>query len=100
MRLDKPIGILLLLWPTLWGLWLAVRGVPDWRVLWIFVMGTVLMRSAGCAINDWADREFDPHVERTREPSPRRGHDPPRGGASPVAAALAALRVPDRRMRC
>jgi len=66
VRLDKPIGILLLLWPTLWGLWLAVRAVPDWRVLWIFVLGTVLMRSAGCAINDWADRSFDPHVERTR----------------------------------
>jgi 4-hydroxybenzoate polyprenyltransferase len=66
VRLDKPIGILLLLWPTLWGLWLAARQVPDWRILWIFVMGTVLMRSAGCAINDWADRSFDPHVERTR----------------------------------
>jgi 4-hydroxybenzoate polyprenyltransferase len=67
IRLDKPVGILLLLWPTLWGLWLAVRAVPDWRVLWIFVMGTILMRSAGCAINDWADRSFDRHVERTRE---------------------------------
>ena len=66
VRLDKPVGILLLLWPTLWGLWLAVRGVPDWRVLWIFVMGTVLMRSAGCAINDWADRSFDSRVARTR----------------------------------
>jgi 4-hydroxybenzoate polyprenyltransferase len=67
VRLDKPVGILLLLWPTLWGLWLAVGAVPDWRILWIFVMGTVLMRSAGCAINDWADRSFDSHVERTRE---------------------------------
>jgi len=66
VRLDKPVGILLLLWPTLWGLWLAVREVPDWRFLWVFVMGTVLMRSAGCAINDFADRRFDPHVERTR----------------------------------
>jgi len=66
VRLDKPVGILLLLWPTLWGLWLAARAVPDWRILWIFVMGTILMRSAGCAINDWADRSFDPHVERTR----------------------------------
>jgi 4-hydroxybenzoate polyprenyltransferase len=65
-RLDKPIGSLLLLWPTLWGLWLAVRAVPDWRILWIFVTGTILMRSAGCAINDWADRSFDPQVERTR----------------------------------
>jgi 4-hydroxybenzoate polyprenyltransferase len=67
MRLDKPIGILLLLWPTLWGLWLAVRGMPDLAVLWIFVLGTVLMRSAGCVINDVADRKFDPHVARTRE---------------------------------
>jgi 4-hydroxybenzoate polyprenyltransferase len=66
MRLDKPIGILLLLWPTLWALWLAVRGVPEWTVLWIFVLGTVLMRSAGCVINDYADRDFDPHVARTR----------------------------------
>ena len=67
IRLDKPVGILLLLWPTLWGLWLAVRAVPGWMVLWIFFMGTVLMRSAGCAINDWADRSFDSHVERTRD---------------------------------
>jgi 4-hydroxybenzoate polyprenyltransferase len=66
MRLDKPIGILLLLWPTLWGLWFAAGGAPRWEVLWIFVIGTVLMRSAGCAINDWADRRFDVEVERTR----------------------------------
>lgn len=67
MRLDKPIGILLLLWPTLWAQWLASGGRPEWLVLWIFVMGVVLMRSAGCVINDYADREFDPHVARTRE---------------------------------
>jgi len=67
MRLDKPIGILLLLWPTLWALWLAVRGMPDWTVLAIFLLGTVLMRSAGCVINDYADRDFDPHVARTKE---------------------------------
>ena len=67
MRLDKPIGILLLLWPTLWGQWLASHGHPDWLILWIFVMGVVLMRSAGCVINDYADRDFDPHVARTRE---------------------------------
>lgn len=66
MRLDKPIGILLLLWPTLWALWIAGDGRPDWTVVWIFALGTVLMRSAGCVINDWADRDFDPHVERTR----------------------------------
>src|SRR5512136_1089654 len=67
MRLDKPIGILLLLWPTLWALWLAARGVPDRQVLWIFVLGTVLMRSAGCVVNDYADRAFDPHVARTKD---------------------------------
>ena len=67
MRLDKPIGILLLLWPTLWGQWLASNGRPDWLILWIFVMGVVLMRSAGCVINDYADRDFDPLVARTRE---------------------------------
>ncbi|MDO6387677.1 MULTISPECIES: 4-hydroxybenzoate octaprenyltransferase [unclassified Uliginosibacterium] len=67
MRLDKPIGTLLLLWPTLWGLWFAASGLPNLWVLWIFVMGTVLMRSAGCVINDWADRDFDGHVGRTRE---------------------------------
>jgi len=66
MRLDKPIGILLLLWPTLWGLWFAGQGQPDLRVVAIFVAGTVLMRSAGCVINDYADRDFDPHVERTQ----------------------------------
>src|SRR5262245_49656329 len=66
VRLDKPIGILLLLWPTLWGLWIAARGVPNLWALWLFVLGTVLMRSAGCAINDYADRDFDPQVERTK----------------------------------
>ncbi len=66
MRLDKPIGILLLLWPMLWGLWFAAQGFPDWHILAIFVMGTILMRSAGCVMNDFADRKIDPHVERTR----------------------------------
>ena len=66
VRLDKPIGILLLLWPTLWGLWIAARGVPNLWALWLFFLGTVLMRSAGCAINDYADRDFDPHVQRTQ----------------------------------
>lgn len=66
MRLDKPIGILLLLWPTLWALWLASRGIPDWIVLLIFATGAVLMRSAGCVMNDIADRKFDGLVERTK----------------------------------
>ncbi|XYJ09840.1 4-hydroxybenzoate octaprenyltransferase [Telluria sp. B2] len=65
VRADKPIGILLLLWPTLWALWMAAGGTPDWGVVAIFVVGTALMRSAGCAINDYADRDFDRHVKRT-----------------------------------
>lgn len=67
MRLDKPIGALLLLWPALWALWLAKYGIPDLDILVIFVVGVVLTRSAGCIINDLADRQFDPHVERTRD---------------------------------
>jgi 4-hydroxybenzoate polyprenyltransferase len=67
MRLDKPIGILLLLWPTLWAIWIASNGHPSVAILVIFTIGTVLMRSAGCVLNDIADREFDKHVERTRD---------------------------------
>ncbi|MET3433583.1 4-hydroxybenzoate polyprenyltransferase [Herbaspirillum seropedicae] len=67
VRAHKPIGILLLLWPTLIALWLAAGGVPDWRILVIYIVGTVLMRSAGCAINDYADRDFDRHVKRTEQ---------------------------------
>ena len=67
MRLDKPIGILLLLWPTLWAIWLSAPGVVRLDILLIFVLGTVLMRSAGCVINDFVDRDLDPHVERTRD---------------------------------
>ena len=67
VRLDKPIGILLLLWPTLWAIWISSRRHPNEWVVWIFILGTVLMRSAGCAINDWADRDFDREVQRTRE---------------------------------
>ncbi len=66
IRLDKPIGTLLLLWPTLWALWLASSGIPDPYILVIFVLGTFLMRSAGCAMNDYADRDFDRHVQRTK----------------------------------
>lgn len=66
IRLDKPIGTLLLLWPTLWALWLAAHGRPPPQLVIIFVVGTLLMRSAGCAMNDYADRNFDPYVERTR----------------------------------
>ena len=67
MRLDKPIGIYLLLWPTLWALWVAAEGVPQLHLLLIFSLGVVLMRSAGCVINDYADRNFDGHVERTKQ---------------------------------
>src|SRR5487761_2693243 len=67
MRLDKPIGTLLLLWPTLWALWIASGGRPGWLLTWIFCLGTLLMRSAGCVMNDLADRNFDAHVKRTRE---------------------------------
>jgi len=67
VRLDKPIGILLLLWPTLVALWFASNGQPDWKLVFIFSAGTILMRSAGCAINDYADRDFDKHVKRTAE---------------------------------
>src|SRR5437868_11499385 len=66
IRLDKPIGTLLLLWPTLWAVWLAADGYPGAGIVMIFLVGTLLMRSAGCAVNDYADRNFDPHVERTR----------------------------------
>jgi 4-hydroxybenzoate polyprenyltransferase len=67
LRLDKPIGTLLLLWPTLWAVWLASRGTPSAAVLAVFCVGTLLMRSAGCAVNDYFDRGFDRRVERTRE---------------------------------
>ncbi len=67
IRLDKPIGTLLLLWPTLWALWLASGGFPEWHLLIIFSLGTFLMRSAGCAINDYADQDFDRHVLRTKD---------------------------------
>lgn len=66
MRIDKPIGIWLLLWPTLWGLWLAGEGNPDQGLFVIFVLGVVVMRSAGCVLNDYVDRKVDPYVERTR----------------------------------
>lgn len=65
MRLNRPIGIFLLLWPTLWAIWIASDGKPDWKMVVIFILGTTLMRSAGCIINDYADKTIDPHVRRT-----------------------------------
>jgi 4-hydroxybenzoate polyprenyltransferase len=73
MRLDRPIGIFLLLWPMLWALWLASEGRPDPRVLAVLVLGVVLMRSAGCVINDFADRDIDPYVRRTQNRPLARG---------------------------
>jgi 4-hydroxybenzoate polyprenyltransferase len=66
MRLDKPIGVWLLLWPTLWALWLAGEGHPDPGIFVVFILGVIIMRSAGCVLNDFADRNIDPYVERTR----------------------------------
>jgi 4-hydroxybenzoate polyprenyltransferase len=90
VRLDKPIGILLLLWPTLWALWMASDGKPDWTLVTIFTLGTVLMRSAGCAVNDYADRDFDKHVQRTVDRPITSGKIRPRE-ALYVAAVLALL---------
>jgi 4-hydroxybenzoate polyprenyltransferase len=89
VRLDKPIGTLLLLWPTLWALWLASAGRPRLGILAVFVLGTLLMRSAGCAVNDYADRNFDPYVERTRNRPLARGEIRPREALA-IAALLAA----------
>ena len=82
IRWDRPAGWLLLLWPTLAALWIAADGFPGWHLLFVFTVGTVLMRSAGCCINDVADREFDRHVKRTAQ-------RPVTSGAMPVQEALA-----------
>ncbi len=90
MRLDKPVGALLLLWPTLWAVWIASRGRPTLDILLIFVMGTILMRSAGCALNDWADRDIDGRVARTKDrPLAAREIEPKEALA--LAAVLAAV---------
>jgi 4-hydroxybenzoate polyprenyltransferase len=89
-RLNRPIGILLLLWPTLWAVWIAGAGHPSWHIVLIFVLGTVLMRSAGCAINDYADRDFDRHVKRTRDRPVTSGRIAPRE-ALWLAAILALI---------
>lgn len=78
MRLDRPIGMFLLLWPTLWALWIAGEGKPHWWVFTVFVLGVILMRSAGCVINDFADRRYDPYVSRTRDRPLARGKVTPR----------------------
>jgi 4-hydroxybenzoate polyprenyltransferase len=89
LRLDKPIGTLLLLWPTLWAVWLASRGAPNSAILAVFCVGTLLMRSAGCAVNDFFDRDFDRHVERTRDRPLAAGEIRP-AEALALAALLAA----------
>ena len=81
MRLDRPIGTFLLLWPTLWALWLAGKGSPDPDIVLIFILGTVIMRAAGCIINDYADRNLDSHVERTK-------HRPLASGTLSIRASL------------
>ncbi len=78
MRVDRPIGSLLLLWPTLWALWIAGEGRPDAFITLVFIIGVFVMRSAGCVINDYADRELDPHVARTRDRPLAAGHVTPK----------------------
>ncbi|HAT32500.1 MAG TPA: 4-hydroxybenzoate octaprenyltransferase [Janthinobacterium sp.] len=90
IRLDKPIGTVLLLWPTLCALWLARGGMPDWHLVLIFTLGTFLMRSAGCAVNDYADRDIDKHVKRTAERPVTSGRISGREALA-VAAVLALL---------
>ena len=92
-RLDRPIGLLLLLWPTWWGLWAAAEGVPPWSALAIFTFGVVLMRSAGCVINDYADRRLDPQVERTKARPLAAGEVTPRQALALFAGLLAAAFV-------
>jgi 4-hydroxybenzoate polyprenyltransferase len=86
MRLHRPIGIFLLLWPTLWAIWIAADGRPDPLVVAVFVSGVVLMRSAGCVVNDYADRDFDPFVARTRDRPIAAGRVSPREALALFAA--------------
>ncbi|MDT8398784.1 MAG: 4-hydroxybenzoate octaprenyltransferase [Pseudomonadales bacterium] len=86
-RMDRPIGMYLLLWPTLWSLWIAAQGLPDLKLLLIFILGTTAMRAAGCSINDYADRNFDGHVQRTRNRPIVTGRVSP-GEALKLCAAL------------
>ena len=87
-RLDRPVGIGLLLWPTLWALWIAADGIPSTANLVIFTLGVILTRSAGCALNDWADRDFDGHVDRTRSRPLPEGRARPQEALGLVAALL------------
>jgi len=100
MRLDRPIGILLLLWPTLWALWIASGGPPDGTLLAVFVLGTVLTRSAGCIVNDLLDRDIDPFVQRTRDRPLAARHVSPQEAlvlfAALMLAALALVMLLDR----
>ena len=87
MRLDKPIGTLLLLWPTLSALWFAADGAPRLSLVLVFCVGTLVMRSAGCAMNDWADRDFDAHVARTAQRPLAAGDHRAMGGADGCRAS-------------
>src|SRR5688572_8324580 len=92
MRIHRPIGLWLLMWPALWALWISSGGRPDQRILMIFLAGVFLMRSAGCVINDFADRDIDPHVSRTRDRPMAAGLvTPPEALLLFVALALIAL---------
>lgn len=91
MRTDKPIGALLLLWPTLWALWVATPGVPPLWILAVFVAGVWLMRAAGCVVNDYADRKFDGHVKRTANRLAERSGDRERGAHSVCGAGASLL---------
>jgi 4-hydroxybenzoate polyprenyltransferase len=82
MRIDKPVGFWLLLWPTLWALWLAGAGRPDQGIFVVFILGVFVMRSAGCVLNDYVDRKIDPYVERTRS------RPIPTGTVTPAEALL------------
>ena len=95
-RLNRPIGILLLLWPTLWAVWIAGQGDPSWQIIVTFILGAILMRSAGCVINDYADRDIDKHVKRTRDRPITRGQVSPKealmlAGGLALAAFLLVL---------
>ena len=101
IRIDKPIGIYLLLWPTLWALWIASDGQPSETLFAIFVAGVVVMRSAGCVLNDYADRNIDPYVERTRSRPIASGAVAPAEALTLfVAAACIALSLREGSHRC
>ena len=93
IRFNRPAGWLLLLWPTLSALWIASHGWPGWHLLIVFTLGTILMRSAGCCVNDVADREFDKHVKRTAQRPVTSGKVSPREALAEIGRASCRERV-------